>query len=258
MHEYNIAQWFIFFVIYCFAGWCWETSYVSIREKKLTNRGFLAGPYIPIYGSGAIIILFFTLPVKNNLILVFIIGMIAASLLEYFTGAVMEAIFKVKYWDYSNDFLNINGYICLKASVTWGVFSVLMIKFVHKPVEKLVLSLSQTFVWVMAVILVVVMATDTVISVKTAINLKIILERITEHNDEIRRLQKRLDVLIAVAEEDRTEFVRNLELKIAERKDLFIKSGFFTRLMMKSHPTATSERFKEAFEQLKEHVVSRR
>lgn len=257
MYDYNIAQCFLFFVIYCFAGWCWESAYVSIRERKATNRGFLAGPYLPIYGSGAVIILLATLPVKDNLVLVFLLGMVAASLLEYATGAAMEAIFKVRYWDYSDDFLNINGHICLIATLTWGVFSILMIKFIHRPVERLVMSMNGTFTYVLAIIFAIIICTDAVFSIKAAIDLREMLKKITENNEEVRKLQKRLDVLIAVAEDDKAEFIRGIGSKISEGKALLKRSSFFTRLMVRSNPTATSERFKEAFEQFKAHLENR-
>ena len=80
MQEYNPAQWLTFFYIYCFLGWCYESTYCSIRDKKLTNRGFLHGPFLPIYGSGAIALLLLTNPVKDNIILTFIVAMIGASM----------------------------------------------------------------------------------------------------------------------------------------------------------------------------------
>lgn len=254
MYDYNIAQWFLFFVIYCFAGWCWESAYVSVCDKKWTNRGFLTGPYLPIYGSGAVIILLATLPFQKNPVLVFLLGMAAASLLEYVTGAVMEAVFKVRYWDYSDEFLNINGYICPLASFLWGVFSVLLVRFVHRPVEGFVMELDGNVAWAAAIFFAVVMGTDTVCAVKTAIDLREMLRKITENNEEIRRIQKRIDVLVAVAEDDRAEFMRLLESKIAEGKAMIKKSGVFIRLMVRSNPTATSKRFKEALEQFREHL----
>lgn len=254
MYDYNIAQWFLFFVIYCFAGWIWECSYVSVRTKKLTNRGFLIGPYIPIYGSGAVIILLAALPVKNNIILVFILGMVAASLLEYFTGLAMEAVFKVKYWDYSDCLLNLKGYICLKASLMWGFFSVLLINYVHKPVERFVMNINVTAIYVIAVILAVIMGVDTVVSVKAAVDLKKILQQITENNEEIKRLQKRLDVFIAVAEDEKEKLRASIEEKISEGRAILAQSKTIPRWQIIANPTAKSKHFMEALEQFREHI----
>ncbi len=87
---YTIHQWLLLFYLYCFAGWIWESCYVSLKKRKWINRGFLKGPLLPIYGSGAIVVLVSTIMVQNNTFLIFIIGMIAATILEYITGELME------------------------------------------------------------------------------------------------------------------------------------------------------------------------
>ena len=110
MYGYHFFQWILFFFIYCFFGWIWESCYVSAKERKWVNRGFLHGPLIPIYGFGALAVLFAAIPVRDDLVLVYIFGMVGATLLEYVTGAVMEKIFKVRYWDYSGQPLNLNGH----------------------------------------------------------------------------------------------------------------------------------------------------
>lgn len=113
------------------------TCYVSACRRQWVNRGFLHGPLLPIYGSGATIILFVTLPVEQDLRLVFLLGMIAATVLEYVTGAVMERLFKVRYWDYSHHRFNLNGHICLTSSLAWGFFSILLVRFIHPPIAGL-------------------------------------------------------------------------------------------------------------------------
>ena len=128
MYSYTFIQWILFFFIYCFLGWIWECLYVSIkgsyRNKKWTfvNRGFLNGPFIPIYGFAAISILLTTIHLRTNTIAVFIIGALTATLFELITGYFMEKIFKVKYWDYSDRPLNFKGYICLHVSIFLGIF----------------------------------------------------------------------------------------------------------------------------------------
>ena len=137
MHFYTTGQWVLLFFFYCFCGWVWESCYVSACKRQWVNRGFLHGPLLPIYGSGAIIILFVTLPVEQDLRLVFLLGMIAATVLEYVTGAEMERLFKVRYWDYSHHRFNLNGHICLTSSLAWGFFSILLVRFIHPPIAAL-------------------------------------------------------------------------------------------------------------------------
>ena len=117
---YTTVDWLMFFYIYCFLGWCFESTYVSIQHKKWINRGFMRGPFLPLYGSGAVIMLFVTIPVRDNVFLTFLFGAVGATILEYFTGAAMEALFKVRYWDYSNNRFNLNGHICLGTTIAWG------------------------------------------------------------------------------------------------------------------------------------------
>ena len=137
MHIYTTGQWVLLFFFYCFCGWVWESCYVSLCQRHWVNRGFLQGPLLPIYGSGAILILFVTLPVANSLPLIWLFGMTAATALEYVTGAVMERLFKVRYWDYSKHRWNLHGYICLSSSIAWGFFSILLVRFLHPPVARL-------------------------------------------------------------------------------------------------------------------------
>ena len=93
MYVYSLTQWSFFFLLYCVLGWCFESTYVSIMQHRLVNRGFLHGPYLPIYGSGAIMMLFVTIPVRESLFLSFLAGLVGATALEYITGVVMEACF---------------------------------------------------------------------------------------------------------------------------------------------------------------------
>ena len=111
MYTYTWYQWLAFFYVYCFLGWIFESTYVSLKQKRLVNRGFLRLPMLPLYGSGAVMMLWVSLPVRDSLPLVYISGFIAATALEYVTGAVMERLFKVRYWArlYLPDFLDRMG-----------------------------------------------------------------------------------------------------------------------------------------------------
>ena len=158
MRYYAVSQWLIFFFIYCFLGWIWECCYVSVRKHKWVNRGFLHGPFLPIYGSGAIVILISTIAVKDIVPLVFLLGMVSSTILEFCTGCCMEKLFGVRYWDYSNLPLNFKGHICFFISLAWGAFSILLVCVIHKPIEAAVLMIPRTIADIIAVVLAIYMA----------------------------------------------------------------------------------------------------
>ncbi len=171
-YQYTFIQWLLFFFIYCFLGWVWESCYVSIKKREWINRGFLHGPMLPIYGSGAIIVLLCTIGVRDQVILIFIFGMTGATILEYVTGACMERLFRVRYWDYSHMPLNLKGYICLPVSLGWGVFSVLLVRVIHVPIEEIVLRIPDRIAEVAAVVCSAAFAVDFTVSFGEAMDLR--------------------------------------------------------------------------------------
>ena len=219
MYVYTLGQWLLFFFLYCFLGWVWESCYVSARQRRWVNRGFLHGPLLPIYGFGAVIILWATLPVRGSLALIFLLGMLAATALEYVTGAAMEALFKVRYWDYSGKPFNLNGHICLTCSLAWGAFSVLLVKVLHPPFEDLVLRLPAFLADALACVLTVYFTADTVRSFQAAMDLREVLTRLTEENEDLRRLAKRAEVISAFAEEDLRRFREKTEVERLLRQE---------------------------------------
>lgn len=104
----------LYFFIYAFLGWVSECIYCSIGHKKIINRGFLNGPVCPIYGFGALIVIFFLKRYENNVLELFLYGIIVTSILEYITGYLLEMIFNTTWWDYSRKKFNIKGRVCLK------------------------------------------------------------------------------------------------------------------------------------------------
>lgn len=224
MYSYSLQQWLLFFFIYCFLGWCWESAYVSVKKRKWVNRGFLNGPFLPIYGFGALAILAATLPVRKFPVLVYLFGMLGATLLELVTGICMESLFHVRYWDYSNQKFNFKGHICLGSSIAWGFFSLAMIYGFHKTIERLVLGLPYHFSNVAAFILTAIVASDFAVSFKTAMELRDLLDSIERMKADMKRLQRRAEIietfLADSAEKKNEEFLEKKE-ELLERKDEF-------------------------------------
>ncbi len=213
MNVYTLSQWLLFFFLYSFFGWIWESCYVSLREHRWVNRGFMHGPMLPLYGSGAVSVLIITLPVRDNLPLVFIMGMIGATLLEFFTGMVMESLFHVRYWDYSHLKFNVKGYICPVASLCWGVFSIMMVKVVHIPIEEVILKIPMAIADGLAFVLTVVAAVDFTQSFNEAMDMKKMLAQLDETKVQIRKLQER----IREASEEMSEKLRTAAEGVPEK-----------------------------------------
>lgn len=219
MYQYSIIQWLFFFYFYCFFGWVFESTYVSLKSRKFVNRGFMRGPFLPIYGSGAIMMLVVSMPFQENIFLTYIAGCIGATVLELVTGIAMEALFKVRYWDYSNQKFNYKGHICLSSTVAWGFLTILMTEFVHKGVEKIVFAIPAMAVNLVTVIVTVYIIIDFTLSFKAAMDLRDILVGLEKAKEEMERIQKRLDVLIAVANDERQNRKLESGVRIDELMD---------------------------------------
>lgn len=201
MYTYSVIQWLFFFYFYCFCGWCVESAYVSVKDRSLTNRGFMRGPFLPIYGSGAIMMLVVSIPFQDSIVLTYLAGCVGATVLEYVTGATMETLFKVRYWDYSSQKFNFQGHVCLGTSLSWGLLTILMTEIVHVPVEKFVLSIPSRILTVATLVLTVLIFFDFALSVKAAIDLRNVLVRMEQIKQDMMRIQKRLNVIIALTGE---------------------------------------------------------
>ena len=116
---FSAYQLVFFFFIYAFLGWCTEVIYACVNSGKFVNRGFLNGPYCPIYGFGVVAVVMCIYPAKDNLHVLFFGSVILTTALEFITGFILEKIFNEKWWDYSDEHFNIKGYICLKFSLMW-------------------------------------------------------------------------------------------------------------------------------------------
>ena len=169
----------------------------------------MRGPFLPLYGSGAIMMLVVSMPFQNNVWLTYLAGCIGATLLEYVTGVVMEAMFKVRYWDYSYQKFNFQGHICLSSTLAWGGLTILMTRVVHKPIEQLVTAIPESILMAVILLITVIAVVDFTLSFKAAIDLRDILVKMEAAKDELERIQKRLDVIIAISNEE-------LELKRQE------------------------------------------
>ncbi len=209
MFNYLPLQWVFLFFFYSFFGWCFESTYVSFLHKKPVNRGFMRGPFLPLYGCGGIMMLIVSKPYYDNLVLVYIAGCIGATALEFVTGVLMETLFKVRYWDYSDKFLNYKGQICLESTLVWGFFTVLFTHFLQLPIERLVLSIPYNVISIVTIILVFTNGCDFMLAFRTALDIRDVLVYMEKAKEEMNRIQKRMDVIIAFKGEEVMDNISN-------------------------------------------------
>lgn len=128
----------LYFFIYSFIGWVLETIYAYIVLGQFDNRGFLIGPMCPIYGFGMLILTIGLSKHKGHNAKLFFIAAFVLTYFEYITSFALDAIFGLKWWDYSYDFLNINGRICLLFTLAWGITALIVVNYIHPFIEKIV------------------------------------------------------------------------------------------------------------------------
>lgn len=132
----KLENYIMYFFIYAFIGWFFETLYAIYELGHFTKRGFLFGPICPIYGYGALILLIFLRKYKKSSIKLFFISMVVFSALEYFVSFAMEGAFMAHWWDYTNEFFNLNGRISVLFSFVWGVAAILFLNHIHPFIKK--------------------------------------------------------------------------------------------------------------------------
>ena len=171
--EEELIKWILFFFIYSFFGYLSEIILCSIGEKKLVNRGFLFGPILPIYGFGMLTVLLLTKNTTNNLALTFLISMVACSVLEYLTSFLLEKLFHIKWWDYSkSDKLNLNGRICLRNCLAFGIAGSIIVYQIQPLVSSFVAFFPLTLKIILAIVLLCLLIFDTVVSILAILKAK--------------------------------------------------------------------------------------
>lgn len=184
-----MRDYIIYFFIYAFLGWVIEVSYHTVTKGRFINRGFLAGPYCPIYGFGAIAVIFFLTDIGEKSKLILFLGSIfIASLIEFIAGFLLEKIFHERWWDYSKKKLNIGGYICLEFSIIWGVFCFLLYEVVHPMISRLVGIIPEVVLTYTGVVIVIIMTIDLIATINTLVGLNKEFRAIEKISQDIRKV----------------------------------------------------------------------
>lgn len=252
---YSVYQLLSYFIIYAFFGWCLEVVYQAVDQGKFINRGFLNGPYCPIYGFGVIAVIGSLTPIMDNLLILFAGSVLLATLLELITGFFLEKIFHQKWWDYSDEKFNFKGYICLKFSLLWGVACLIVVRLIHPIIEKFVLFIPSFLGRILLIIIYAGFLSDviiTLLAVKKIRKRMIILEGLSA---EMRKIsdytgEKLFDKVVEIRErseeiseknEERKKRLAEIKLKyktLSEKKKGFNYKRIehaFPKLDLKAH-----------------------
>lgn len=272
------------FITYAVIGWCTEVSYAALDTGRFVNRGFLNGPYCPIYGCGVVIVVAILTPLKDNLLILFFGSFLLTSVLEYLTGFILEKVFHNKWWDYSNKPFNIRGYVCLKFSIYWGLACTFIMDVVHPAIYKFITIIPEILGIVILVIAMTAFTVDICVTVATILKfnkrLKLMedmAQKMHQLSDELGEniyegvtnvIEKKEAARSAISEsilESRSEYEAKKDAKRKEYeeltqkyKELLSQKNFGFKRLMKAFPDMTSRNFEESLEKYKKYFNIKR
>ena len=208
----QLQFYFLLFIIYSVIGWVLEVIYGYYMKHKITNRGFLIGPYCPIYGIGCILIITLLSSYKEHPAGLFVLAIVIASTLEYFTSYIMEKLFKARWWDYTKTKYNINGRVCLDTMLPFGIIACIVLYIINPLIVNGLNSLSKDSIQILSIIIGVIFIIDIVTSFNIVNNFKKTIKK--------------------ASVEDRTEDINSY------LRDILSKRSLLHRRLLKAFPTA--------------------
>ena len=208
----RLTEIFLLFIIYAFLGWIFEIINNVVVFKKFVNRGFLIGPYCPIYGVGGLIATIFLTKYKESIIVLFVMSMFLFALLEYFTSYLMEKLFKARWWDYTDYRFNINGRICLETLIPFGLLGCFAI-YVVNPIIFSIFNMTNIVVLrIIALIIFIIFIIDFTLSLKIINSFK--------------------DTAVKFLKKDNTEEITK------KVKEILLSKSVWTKRLIESFPKA--------------------
>lgn len=276
----------LYFFVYGWIGWCVEVAFAAVKEHRFVNRGFLNGPFCPVYGIGVGAVVMLLQPFRDRLVVLYIFSVMLVTALEWMTGFLLEKLFHNKWWDYSNMPLNLNGYVCLLFSLVWGVACVLIVKIVNPFIFRLLSLLPKTGGIVMLIIAFLILIVDLCVTVSGILKFNKGLEHMEKIASEMRRISDDLGEniyeLVVDALEKKQKFgesakefqekvqvykektdsisvdmkKRIVELKESYKEILEKTPGVYKRIF-KAFPKMQSVKYKETFKDIKKILKER-
>lgn len=243
----NFNTYFLYLFIYSVIGWICEVIFCKIVHGNWTNRGFLSGPYCPIYGFGALFILLLLWPVKENPILIFILSLIITTVLEYITSFAMEKIFNAKWWDYSNEPLNINGRICVGTAIPFGILGLILTYFIHPHITIFINLIPDWLINYLIGGLISLILLDIITTLSTLFNLKDKLEEAKLLAEKISEIGK--------DKAKNSELIKQLE---DVKGSIIDKTNIFHNRIIEAFPKLEFKKYNKQFIELKENIINKK
>lgn len=209
----------LYFFIYSFLGWCTEVAYATVKERRFVNRGFLNGPWCPIYGVGVSAVVTLLDGFRDSLLLLYLSSLVLVTLIEGMTGVIMDKIFHHKWWDYTGLPLNIGGYVCLPFSIAWGAACVVIVKGIHPLIERLVEFLPEAAGAALLCVLTVCLAADVAVTTAGILKLNRRLDMLERIGAELHEISDRMGANIHENVMDAMEKAEALEDVAQARKE---------------------------------------
>jgi uncharacterized membrane protein len=260
-----VSRYILYFFLYSFLGWLCESIYCSAGNKKVINRGFLNGPICPIYGFGAMLVIFLIEGFRDNVFFLFLFGMFITSILEYISGYLLETLFNTKWWDYSKRKFNIKGRVCLKNAIYFGIMSVALMKVIHPFMTDIVNDFSPGVTIVISVLAILITSSDMLVTLRTMNKLSIKLQWLDEVIEDLSKINIKLERFDE--EEIRKAFseIKNKEGHIQVKfREVYRKiedvrnQSMLQRRLMRAFPNMQSKRRREQLNYYRQLAVAKK
>lgn len=190
---YSLTQMAWLFFIYSLVGWCVEVCFAAVQHRKFVNRGFVNGPFCPIYGFGSLLIMLFLPDLTDSLFFLFLGSAILSTVLEYITGLALEKIFHQKLWSYSKIRFNIGGYVCLRYTILWGLLAVLTMRFTNPFLCKILALVPSIIARIVLLSLSILLLLDFLTTAMAVLGMKIQAKQLAQLSKGIRHTSKLLE-----------------------------------------------------------------
>ena len=254
----NVFTYFMLFFIYAILGWIIETTLVSIEKRKFVNRGFLIGPYCPIYGFGGLAITILLKNYTKDPIVLFLMAVIC-GILEYFTSYIMEKIFKARWWDYSAKKYNINGRICLETVVPFGILGCLVMYVLNPITFKYLNMLSNSMLNIISAICFTIFITDNIVSynvissfTKTVKTINV--GKIKDNTEEITKKVREVLIGKSFFNKRLMEAYPNLQAKIKEKARQIAQKAKEVKTEMSDKVESMKEKITQSASEIKDNI----